>query len=132
MASKPALMSALFTQLSSFATELAEMYPSDADFPLFLTTVKLLKSTNPSLMVSYINDNIGQFEEKILAKDDSFFLDYSFSEFDGYIDANIFAKLKQYVAGMSVESKAISWQYIINIMRLAKACRWTRHNLEAH
>jgi hypothetical protein len=123
MASKGALMSALFTQLTSFATELAEMYPSDADFPLFMMTVRLLKNTNPSLMVSYINDNIGQFEDKILAKDDSFFLDYSFSEFDGYVYANIFAKLKQYVAGMSAESKATSWQYIVNIMRLAKALR---------
>jgi hypothetical protein len=123
MASKPALMSALFTQLISFATELAEMYPNDTDFPLFLTTVQLMKSTNPALMVKHVNDNIGQFEEKILEKDDSFFLDYSFSEFEGYVDANIFTKLKQYVAGMSPESKAMTWQYLINIMRLSKACR---------
>ena len=123
MASKTTIMTALFNQMSSFANELAEMYPNDTDFPLFLTYVQLLKSTNPSLMISYVNDNIGQFEEKILAKDDSFFLDYSFSEFDGYVDAGIFTKLKQYVAGMSPESKAITWQYIVNIMRLAKACR---------
>jgi hypothetical protein len=74
-------------------------------------------------MISYVNNNIGDFEEKILAKDDSFFLEYSFSEFDGYVDSGIFTKLKQYVAGMSPESKATTWQYIINIMRLAKACR---------
>ena len=123
MASKTTIMTALFNQMSSFANELAEMYPNDTDFPLFLTYVQLLKSTNPSLMISYVNDNIGEFEEKILAKDDSFFLDYSFSEFDGYVDSGIFTKLKQYVAGMSPESKATTWQYIINIMRLAKACR---------
>ena len=122
MASKPVLMTAFYEQLTSLVKQMSEMYPDDSDFPLFLTTISLMKNANPSMMIKYINDNVGKFEDKIMAKDDSFFLDYSFDEYAGYVDTNIFSKLKQYIAGMSSESKENVWKYVQNITRLAKAC----------
>jgi hypothetical protein len=96
MASKPVLMTAFYEQLTSLVKQMSEMYPDDSDFPLFLTTISLMKNANPSMMIKYVNDNVGKFEDKIMAKDDSFFLDYSFDEYAGYVDTNIFSKLKQY------------------------------------
>jgi hypothetical protein len=121
MASRPVLMTALYDQFLSFCREMQDMYPEDADFSLFATTLKMLKSTNPSLLIKYIIDNTVQFEEKILNKDENFFLDYSFSEYGNEVDLNIFSKLKQYFKGMSIESKESVWKYIQNIYRLAKA-----------
>jgi len=121
MASRPVLITALYDQFFSFTKELQEMYPDDADFSLFTTTLKMLKSSNPSLLVKYIYDNTIQFEEKILNQDEAFFLDYSFSEYGNDVDLNIFSKLKQYFAKMNQPSKDSVWKYIQNIFSLSKA-----------
>jgi hypothetical protein len=121
MASKIALMNAMYDQFTSFVTELVEMYPDDPDFSMFLTTIKLMRGTNPSLLVKYVYENTNMFEEKIVNKDEGFFLDYSFSEYSNDVDLNIFVKLKDYVKIMSPSSKDNVWKYIQNIYRLSKA-----------
>jgi hypothetical protein len=121
MASKVALMNAMFDQFNSFVTELVGMYPDDADFSMFLTTLKLMRTTNPSLLVKYVYENTNSFEDKILKKDEGFFLDYSFSEYSSDVDLNIFVKLKEYVKTMTPSSKDNVWKYIQNIYRLSKA-----------
>lgn len=121
MASKIALMNAMFDQFTSFVSELIGMYPDDPDFAMFLTTLKLMRTTNPSLLANYVYENTNSFEQKILSKDENFFLDYPFSEYSSDVDLNIFAKLKEYVKTMSPSSKDNVWKYIQNIYRLSKA-----------
>jgi hypothetical protein len=121
MASKVALMSALFDQFTSFLVELRDMYPQDTDFPMFITSISLLKNTNPSMLAKYIYENTNRFEEKIMNKDEKFFLDNNFDEYNGYVDMDLFGKLKQYVVSMSSSSKDSVWKYCQNILRLAKA-----------
>jgi hypothetical protein len=123
MASKTVLMTALFDQFGAFLSELQEMYPEDPDFGLCVTSVRLIRSTNPSMLAKYIYENTNMYEEKIMARDEKFFIDTDFSEYSDYIeDMNIFAKLKQYVSNMSDSSKDSVWKYSQNIIRLAKAC----------
>jgi hypothetical protein len=121
MASKQVLTAAFFDQFMSFASELCEMYPDDSDFSMFATTLKLMKMTNPALVVKYVRDNVLQFEDKIMKKDESFFLEYDFAEYANDVDMNIFQKLRQYTSSMSRSSKNSVWTYIQNIVRLAKA-----------
>jgi len=121
MASKIVLTNALFDQFISFVDELTQMYPEDTDFGMFSTTLKLMRKTNPTLLVKYVYENTIQFEEKIMNSDEKFFLDYSFDEYGNDVDLNIFQKLKTYVAGMDPNSKSNVWKYIQNIFRLAKA-----------
>ena len=121
MASKGVLMNALFDQFVSFVKELTEMYPNDSDFSLFLTSIKMIRMTNPSLLVNYVNDTTSKYEDQILKKDEKFFLENSFTEYD--VDANIFDKLKTYIRSMTDSDKENVWKYIQNITRLAKACR---------
>jgi hypothetical protein len=123
MASKQVLTAAFFDQFTSFSSELCEMYPDDADFSMFATTLKLMKMTNPALVIKYVRDNVLQFEDKIMKKDESFFLDYNFAEYADAVDMNIFQKLRQYIANMSPSSKNSVWVYIQNIVRLAKALK---------
>lgn len=123
MASKGVLMKAFFDQFISFAKELTEMYPEDPDFSLFLTTIQIAKSANPSIVIRSVNENIAGFEDKILAKDESFFMNYEFNEYKDVVeDINVFSKLKQYIQTMSPVSKESVWKYLQNITRLAKAC----------
>jgi hypothetical protein len=121
MASKVTLMNAVFDQFTSFMNELIEMYPDDPDFSLFLNSLKLMRTTNPSLLIKYIYENTSGFEEQILAKDEKFFINYSFSEYSNDVDLNIFSKLKQYIQTMSPSTKDNVWKYIQNIYRLSKA-----------
>ena len=120
MASKIVLMNALYDQFSSFVTELSQMYPDDPDFPLFLTSVRLLKTTNPSLLGKYIVENTAPYEDQIMNKDEKFFLDHTF-ESHGDVDMDILSKLKTYVSSMSPSTKEHVWKYCQNIIRLAKA-----------
>uniref|UniRef100_A0A6C0KGW8 Uncharacterized protein n=1 Tax=viral metagenome TaxID=1070528 RepID=A0A6C0KGW8_9ZZZZ len=123
MASKQVLTQAFFDQFVSFSTELCEMYPDDSDFSMFLSTIKLMKMTNPALVIKYVRENVLQFEDKIMRSDESFFLDYDFAEYAETVDMNIFQKLRQYISSMSPASKASVWIYIQNIVRLAKAMK---------
>jgi hypothetical protein len=120
MASRVVLLNALFDQFLSFLGELGEMYPEDTDFDIFATSLKMLRTTNPSLVAKYIQEHTVQFENQILNKDEKFFLEYSFSEYGADVDLNIFEKLKQYINTMDAKSKENVWKYVQNIVRLSK------------
>ena len=121
MASKIVIMNALYDQFFSFLSELKEMYPDDSDFPMYETSLRMLKSTNPSLLGKYIVEYTDEFKTQIESQDEKFFLDYSFNEYGEHVDLNIFSKLKKYYADMSTDSKSNTWKYIQNIYRLSKA-----------
>jgi len=123
MASKTVLMSAFFEQLTSFVNELSAMYPDDPDFSLFSTTITLMKMTNPSMIIKYVNDNAAPYEDKILARNEDFFLGHSFDEYSSHVNMDIFGKLKDYIVNMSPDSKKSVWKYIENITRVAKMLR---------
>lgn len=116
-----ALMSAFFDNTISFLNELTEMYPDDADFSFLLNTVKLMKTTNPSLVVTTVRNETRNFSEKIMKKDESFFMSYSFEEYSKNIDLAIIPRLRNYISNMDQKSKDSVWAYIQNITRLAAA-----------
>jgi hypothetical protein len=120
---KPVLMNAFFQQLSTFLKELVAMYPDDSDFSLALTTIQLMKTTNPAFIMKQFYDSSKAFEDEILSKNEHFFLDHSFQEFrdDSTFDFNILGKLKGYVQQMSPASKDAVWSFIQNLYKLAHA-----------
>ena len=115
------LVNAFFDQLLVFMGELKEMYPSDPDFSLGITSVRMIKLVNPGIMFKYFYESAKQFEDEILSKNEKFFLDHSFGEFGDNVDFNLLAKLKQYVAGMSQNSKENVWTYVQALYKLARA-----------
>lgn len=119
MSTRIVLINALFDQFQSFMIELSEMYPQDEDFGTFLTTIKLLRTTNPSLLPKYIYEHTSQFEEQIMKKDEGFFINYSFVEYGEHVNLDIFTKLKNYVQSMNDKNKENVWKYIQNIFKLA-------------
>jgi len=121
MSRKIAVLSAFFDQLTTFVKELTEMYPEDPDFQLFLTTIRLMKTTNPGMVVNELIVSIHGMEDKIDAKDESFFMNRTYEEFTEVEDQSIFDKLKQYVEKMTPDTKEVVWKYVQNIVKLAKA-----------
>jgi hypothetical protein len=116
--SKKILIDTFFNQFTDFLKQLENMYPDDTDFPVFLTTLDLLKSTNPMLVVKFVKENIVDlYKDKILNKDESFFLDQDYTK-HGDVDLNIVQKLKNYVKDMSSNSKDVVWKYIELLTKL--------------
>jgi hypothetical protein len=119
---KPVLMNAFFDQLLTFLKELTAMYPDDADFPLASTTIRLLKTTTPVFVLNQFYESSKGFEDQILSKNESFFLDHTFDEFKSdAFDFNILAKLKSYVQSMPPSSKEAVWIYVQNLYKLVNA-----------
>lgn len=114
-------MNALYDQFFSFLRELKEMYPDDSDFPMYETSLRMIKTTNPSMLGKYISEYTQDFKKQIESQDEGFFLDYSFDEYGQDVDLNIFSKLKKYYASMNPDSKLNTWKYIQNIYKLSKA-----------
>ena len=114
-------MNHFFEQLLTFMQELSEMYPSDPDFPLGITSLRMVKMATPSMAPSMFYDNAKAFESEILSKNEKFFLDHSFGEYGNEVDFNLLSKLKQYVCTMSPTSKENVWTYIQNLYKLSKA-----------
>jgi hypothetical protein len=116
--SKKILIEAFFNQFNSFMGELKQMYPDDEDFPVFITTLSLMKSTNPMLVLNYVKSEIiDPYGAKIVVRDESFFLNQDYTA-RGDVDLNVVDKLKQYIAGMSPETKETVWKYIEIITKL--------------
>jgi len=114
---KKILIDAFYNQLGSLLKQLTEMYPEDADFPMFVTTINLIKLTNPMLVVNIIKEEVAdKYKEEIKAKDEKFFMECDYS---ADVDINIIHKLKQYVSGMPPSSKEAIWKYIDLISQLA-------------
>jgi len=115
--SRKIFIDVFFDQFLAFINELKQMYPEDTDFNTFLTTLNLLKNTNPMLVVNYIKSEvIDIYEDKITTRDETFFLEQNYSYKNA--DMNIIFKLKEYVKGMSPASKEVVWQYIDLLMKL--------------
>ena len=123
MASKIVLINALYDQFFSFLNELIEIYPEDVDFAIFLSSLKMLKNTIPSLLPTYIVEYTSQFNDQILNQDEHFFIDYSFDEYGEHVDLNIFSKLKKYFKEMNEKSKQNVWKYTQNIVKLSIAIK---------
>jgi len=115
--SRKVFFDAFFNQFISFLGELKGMYPEDPDFPNFVTAITLIRNTNPMLAVNYIKSEvIDPFQDKIAARDESFFMDQDYTQKNA--DMNVIYKLKEYVREMSPTSKEVVWQYIELLMKL--------------
>ena len=116
--SKKVLIDALFNQFNSFLGELKQMYPEDVDFPVFITTLSMLKTANPMLVVNFVKTEIvDPFGAKIQDRDESFFMEQDYTV-RGDVDLDIVDKIKQYIQGMSPETKETVWKYIEIITKL--------------
>lgn len=118
--SKKVLVEAFFNQFNAFLGELKQMYPEDSDFPVFITTLSMMKSANPMLVINFVKSEIiVPFGEKIRIRDESFFMNQEYEARED-VDLNIVEKIKQYIQGMSPATKETVWKYIEIITKLCE------------
>lgn len=123
MATRGVLLQAFYNQFYALTSELRAMFPEDADFVVFENALKLLQKTNPGLVLVYYKKNVleTQFAPKIAAKDETFFLNYSYDEYHENVGgADVIGKLKQYWNVLSEDSRKMVWEYISALDQLAR------------
>ena len=116
------LKNALLDQLNAFINELTQMYSDDNDFILLQTAFRLMRQTNPALVISSLHENVGPYYPRILNRDITLFNE----EFPD-ADMNILAKLKKYFTDMSESTRESVWLYCQNITKLSVAI----HNIKS-
>jgi hypothetical protein len=114
---KKIFMDAFYSQFNEFLDQLKAMYPDDPDFPNFASNLNMMKMMNPLYPVTFIKtDIIDKFGEKILARDESFFL--TNTDIQQSADIDIVYKLKGYISEMTPENKEAVWSYLEILTKL--------------
>ena len=107
-------LSAFNTQILRLVDELIEIYPEDFDFKTFKNSLDMLKRANARAPLELFQQHIYIHKEKIINKDESFFLNNDFShQAEGNSEKflQIVTKLKQYWLDMSSNTKESIWKY---------------------
>ena len=115
--SKKMFIDAFYTQFGEFLAQLSKMYPEDKDFPAFASNLSVMKYMNPMYPINFVKtDVVDKYKDKILSRDESFFL--KSEEIQQSADIDIVYKLKSYISEMTPENKEVVWSYIEIITKL--------------
>jgi hypothetical protein len=115
--SKKMFIEAFYTQFGEFLAQLSKMYPEDKDFPAFASNLSVMKYMNPMYPINFVKtDVVDKYKDKILSRDESFFL--KSEEIQQSADIDIVYKLKSYISEMTPENKEVVWSYIEIITKL--------------
>lgn len=114
---KKMFIEAFYSQFGEFLKELSKMYPEDKDFPDFASNLSMMKYMNPMYPINFVkSDVVDKYKDKILSRDESFFLNSE--EIKQSADIDIVYKLKSYITEMSPENKDVVWAYIEIITKI--------------
>ena len=107
-------------QLSSLGNELSDMYPNDVDIKIAKNSIDTLKMINPKMLFDTFYQNIYQYKQQILDKEEGFFLNMDYNSVVGGKDNNMMTvmNLQKYWSGMSDETKDCMWQYFGVLIKL--------------
>jgi hypothetical protein len=122
--SKKIYLDAFFDQYEDLLKQCRDVFPTDPDWPIYLTGLAVFRRTNPGVVAQMTWTYVAPYEELILKRDQSFFLDRDFAA-EAAGDASIeqtISKLKAMWGQLTPHNQSILWEYITNITVLAKKC----------
>jgi len=103
-------VSAWTEMMIQFLDELISTFPEETAMKKYKTAFELVKKSNPRKCVESYMATITPFQEKVMAKDEDFFLDDSNFDTTGFIkDLNI---KKHWTPELSSNTKDAIWQYL--------------------
>lgn len=119
--SRKIFLDAFYNQFSDFLDQLISVFPSDSDFPTYKAGLLLLQKTNPRLVPEQVLIHVTPFEKTLRARDERFFIDYTFSEYgDNDALGMIISKMKDQWSILSEHNKKCIWDYTNLLLDLAR------------
>jgi len=107
-----------------FIDDLIETFPEENDFKVYKRALSILKSANAKKMCAIFKSYSFIYREKILNKDETFFLDNDYSEIkqaneDENTVEQVINKLKKYWTELSQDNKDKIWKYLETLIKLS-------------
>ena len=106
-----------------FVDDLIETFPEENDFKVYKRTFTILKSANAKKMCTMFKNYSYVYREKILKKDESFFIENDYTEIKQASTmesvGGIIEKLKEHWKTLSDENKVKIWQYLATMIQLS-------------
>lgn len=121
--SKRIYLEALFNQFDSFLEQVCRVFPDELDFKVYRNGLAFMRKTNPTYVMQEFAVHVSPFERVIMEKDEKFFLEYPFNEFeDGSEDsvAKVIHKIKGLWTTMSAGNKDVVMEYIKTLVLIQK------------
>lgn len=117
-------LGAFTNQMSAFSCELCEQFPEDADLKMAANMIGLIKKANPRKLVSLFDQFAEPLRDKIVTRDESFFLD---GDFDYIGNENgkqeytqtMITQLRVHWADMNEQSRRAAWDYFTVLFKLS-------------
>lgn len=106
-----------------FVDDLIDTFPEENDFKVYKRTFNILKSANAKKMCNLFQIYSYNYREKILSKDESFFIENEYSEIKQANNAEsvggIIEKLKEHWKSLDDDNKQKIWQYLSTMIQLS-------------
>lgn len=118
-------LTAFNTQLINFFNELTTLYPNDNDLRFGKNSCEMLKKTNPRKTLEIFKENISQYEQNIMERDEVFFknnLNYSDALDNDSKSLMIVDNLKKYWDELDDKNKGNIWLYFQVLIKISKKC----------
>ena len=114
--------------LLNFIDDCILVFPEDKDFRVYKGSIKLLVKINPKKVLTIFTNNTSIYKDKILEKNDDFFLNNDYSEVINNRNSNdvsddeiydIIKKLQEHWIGLDNVNKNKIWDYMLLLINLS-------------
>lgn len=131
MLSENDLIDVFNNKLTEFSKDLCFIFPTVSDFHIFQAACEwsiCIDKKSPQCFFHTLV--VKPFKDKILKKDESFFQNESYEEYNEYIkhyghDLNIIQKIKKIWQTLDESNKEIIWKYLHVLLCLSIKCKST-------
>jgi len=108
--------------------DLIRIFPEQVDFRMFQMGLRMISEREPEFIMRQFIDNVMQYREKIVSKDESFFLDDRSNSIESQVQNKAGAGMVEKVLNLkslwkdklSEENKDIIWKYMQVLVLLAE------------
>ena len=114
------ILSKFNEQLLNFLQEMCKLFPEDKKLSTFYFTVDLMKKANPRELMNQFREYAYPFKQQILAKDENFFIQNTFSDIQDKSSMSEMMRLKEiWTSGkLTARDKECIWNYFKVFMYL--------------
>ena len=124
------LLSAFNNYLEEFVDELIKIIPEENDFKVFRNAMYALRKVNPRQIHTIYKSYIENYRDKILVKDEQFFMKTDYSDIISTLDeeqstvskadiSQVIDRIKGYWENLSENNKENIWKYTLLLLKLS-------------
>lgn len=109
-----------------FGDDIVKTFPNDGEFRMYNIAIQTAMMIHPEIVINIFHERvIVPFADKILAKDESFFLTHHYDEVkETHEEANaIIERVKSYWGDLKPDDREIVWKYFKVLVLLGKKIR---------